>query len=90
MMSAVGGGAVLTLLDNDRELPSGLKIPHPESDPVEKQKQIQKQKLLNDDDFMLDDYDDIMDDSDDMDYGSDFGSDDVRQPFIKPLMVHLA
>lgn len=55
-----------------------MKIPHPESDPVEKQKQIQKQKLLNDDDFMMDDYDDMVDDDDDMmDYGSDFDGSDV-------------
>jgi len=59
-------------------VPSGIKIPHPDTNPVERKAALEKQKLLNhhDDDFMMDGYDDEDYDnygSDDYEGGSDFG-----------------
>eukprot|EP01122_Echinamoeba_exundans_P007196 TRINITY_DN2151_c0_g3_i1.p1 TRINITY_DN2151_c0_g3~~TRINITY_DN2151_c0_g3_i1.p1 ORF type:complete len:364 (+),score=87.29 TRINITY_DN2151_c0_g3_i1:46-1092(+) len=49
----------------NREKPDHVKIPHPESDPAEKAKRMQKHKLLMDDDFMMDSDDGFAFESDD-------------------------
>mmetsp|Transcript_19067 Transcript_19067/g.21239 ORF Transcript_19067/g.21239 Transcript_19067/m.21239 type:complete len:244 (+) Transcript_19067:51-782(+) len=53
-----------------KELPSDVKIPHPETNPEEKRALMEKRKLLADStDFMMDDYDEE-------DFDMDFDEDD--------------
>jgi len=65
-----------------RNVPSHVKIPHPDTDPVEREKKIQKMKILNNNNFSLyDDFDpgDAGDDFDFEDYGDyyDGSGDDI-------------
>ncbi|KAN0047469.1 hypothetical protein ACTA71_001851 [Dictyostelium dimigraforme] len=63
------------------KVPSHIKIPHPDTDPVERAKQVEKIKLLNkpmdfyddydDDNYDYDDYEDNEDDEDNEDYNDD-------------------
>jgi len=67
----------------NKQLPPGIKIPHPDTNPDERKAALEKQKLLSNDDFMMDDYDDDYDDNygsdyDDYDYGSDFDGGDYE------------
>jgi len=59
----------------NKTVPSHIKIPHPDTDPVERQRQVEKMKLL-DTPMDLDDYGygDIGDDDDD--YGDEDDDDD--------------
>jgi ubiquitin-conjugating enzyme E2 R len=61
-------------------LPPHIKIPHPDSDPQERQKQLEKLKLLNKDitlDEFNDDDGDNDDDEDDYDMGDYLDGDDI-------------
>ncbi|KAM9978755.1 hypothetical protein ACTFIY_012519 [Dictyostelium cf. discoideum] len=63
------------------KVPSHIKIPHPDTDPVERAKQVEKIKLLNkpmdfyddydDDNYDYDDYEENDDDEDNEDYNDD-------------------
>ncbi|EFA78174.1 ubiquitin-conjugating enzyme E2 [Heterostelium album PN500] len=61
----------------NQKVPSHIKIPHPDSDPMERAKQVEKMKLLNKPMDFFDDYDDAGydDDEDDGDY--DYEEDEV-------------
>jgi len=62
------------------QAPAGIKIPHPDTDPVERQRQIEKMNLLNKPMDLLDDYDDYdyeQDQGEDYEEeGDDYGDDD--------------
>jgi len=61
----------------NKNVPAHIKIPHPDTDPVERQRQVEKMKLL-DTPMDLDEYgyDDVGDDGDDDDYGVEDDEDD--------------
>ncbi|GAM25581.1 hypothetical protein SAMD00019534_087560 [Acytostelium subglobosum LB1] len=46
------------------KVPPHVKIPHPDSDPIERAKQVEKMKLLNKPMDFFDDYEDVDDDAD--------------------------
>jgi len=58
-------------------VPAHIKIPHPDTDPIERQRQVEKMKLL-DTPMDLDDYgyDDMGDDGGDVDDDDDYGVED--------------
>eukprot|EP01113_Clastostelium_recurvatum_P010301 TRINITY_DN1508_c0_g1_i1.p1 TRINITY_DN1508_c0_g1~~TRINITY_DN1508_c0_g1_i1.p1 ORF type:complete len:256 (-),score=88.21 TRINITY_DN1508_c0_g1_i1:79-804(-) len=67
----------------NQQVPPGIKIPHPDTDPVERQRQIEKMNLLNKPmDLLEDDYDDYdydqgsEDEDEDEDYGEDADDDE--------------
>jgi len=71
-------------------VPEGIKIPHPDTDPVERQRQIEKMHLLNKPMDLMDDYDEDYDfeenieeeDNQDLEYddeGDDYVDDDELQ-----------
>jgi len=64
---------IKSLVDKANKLNGHIKIPHPESNPEERKKYLEKQKLLNLD-FNLDDY--LVDEEFGMDYGSGEDNDD--------------
>ncbi|KYQ88739.1 ubiquitin-conjugating enzyme E2 [Tieghemostelium lacteum] len=61
----------------NQKVPSHIKIPHPDSDPQERAKQVEKMHLLNKPmDFFDDDYDDYNNDDDDEDNEDYYDDDD--------------
>lgn len=63
-----------------KDIPAGLKIPHPDTDPEERRRALAKQKALTEDTFDIDeaDYADADADYADADFdGSDIGDDDA-------------
>jgi len=49
----------------NKVVPPSIKIPHPDTDPIERQRQIEKMNILNKPMDLMDDYDDDYDDYDD-------------------------
>eukprot|EP01121_Diplochlamys_sp_Union-15-3_P011289 TRINITY_DN3253_c0_g1_i1.p1 TRINITY_DN3253_c0_g1~~TRINITY_DN3253_c0_g1_i1.p1 ORF type:complete len:238 (-),score=52.25 TRINITY_DN3253_c0_g1_i1:57-770(-) len=59
----------------NKQIPSHIKIPHPDTNPVERKAALEKQKALNDTDMSFLDYDDDGDDTDD--YNVSYDESDV-------------